>query len=405
VPRALIALAVGAFALGTTEFLMMGLLPQVATDLGVSVPAAGLVISAYAVGVVVGAPTLTALAVRLPLKHVLLGLMVLFTAGHVAMALAPGYGAVVAARLVTGLSHGAYFGVGAVVARSVVPPERAARAIALMFAGLTLANVVGVPAGTALGQVVSWRVAFAAVGALGLLTVLAVSAWVPPAQGGTTSLRAELAAFRRPQVLLALAVTTVGTGALFAVYSYVAPILTDLTGLGERAVVGVLVVFGIGTTAGTLLGGALADRFPMPTVVGCLLAVAAVLGALTLTVTSPVAAVATLVAFGVVAFAIGSPLQSRVITASGGAALLVSAANQGAFNTDNAVGAFLGAEVLDAGLGYRATMVVGIALALGGAALAALALWLERSGRAPLHPAPEPVREAATAVPAVPAGR
>jgi MFS transporter, DHA1 family, inner membrane transport protein len=405
--KALLALAVGAFALGTTEFLMMGLLPQVAADVGVSIPTAGYIISSYAVGVVLGAPTLTALSVRYPRKHVLLGLMALFTAGHVAIALAPGYGALVAARCATGLAHGAFFGVGAVVARSVVPPQRAARAISLMFVGLTVANIVGVPLGTALGQVVSWRWAFGVVAACGLLTMLAVAAWVPRTQEAPPSLREELVAFTLPQVLLALATTTIGTGALFAVYSYVAPILTDVSGFSSGAVVWVLVAYGVGTTAGTLLGGHLGDRFPAGSVVAALAGLAAVLAVLTGTSGSEVGAVVTLVVFGVVAFSMGPVLQNRVMSASGGAAMLVSAGNQAAFNAANALGAFLGAQALHAGYGYRGTMVVGIALALAGVGLAVVSALLERSGRLPVaravavparpRPAPGPASEAASA--------
>ena len=383
-PKALIALAVGAFALGTTEFLMMGLLPEVADDLGVSIPRAGLIISAYALGVVVGAPTLTALSVRFPRKNVLVGVMVLFSLGHLAIALAPTYEALLVARFVTALAHGSFFGVGAVVATAVAGPARAARAIALMFTGLTVANIVGVPLGTALGQVVGWRVAFGSVAAFGILTAVALLVWVPLDRSRTTSLRAEFGAFKRPQVLLALATTTIGCGALFAVYSYVAPILTEVSGFSSGAVVWVLVGYGVGTTIGTLIGGSLGDRFPMATVVGSLAAVAAVLGVLLLTSGSKVGAVLTLFAFGVVAFMISSPLQNRVIAASGGAALLVSAANQAAFNTANALGAWLGARVLEDGYGYRATMVVGIAFALAGLVLAGVSMLLERSGAAPL---------------------
>ena len=388
-PKALIALAVGAFALGTTEFLMMGLLPEVADDLGVSIPRAGLIISAYALGVVVGAPTLTALSVRFPRKNVLVGVMVLFAVGHLGIALAPTYEALLVARFVTALAHGSFFGVGAVVATAVAGPARAARAIAMMFTGLTVANIVGVPLGTALGQVVGWRVAFGSVAVFGILTAAALLAWVPLDRERTTSLRAEFGAFKRPQVLMALATTTIGCGALFAVYSYVAPILTEEAGFSSRAVVWVLVGYGVGTTIGTLLGGSLGDRFPMATVVGSLAAVAGVLGVFLLTAGSQVGAVVTLFAFGIVAFMISSPLQNRVIAASGGAALLVSAANQAAFNTANALGAWLGGRVLEDGYGYRATMVVGIGFALAGLVLAAVSVVLERSGVAPLRRADE----------------
>jgi MFS transporter, DHA1 family, inner membrane transport protein len=374
VPRALLPLSVGAFGIGTTEFVVMGMLPQIADGLGVSVPSVGLLISAYAVGVVIGAPTLTALGVRFPPRRTLIGLMVVFVLGNVLAALAPGYGWLVAARVLTALAHGSFFGVGAVAARSLVPADRATRAIAQMMVGLTLANVVGVPLGTWVAQQVSWRVVFAAVAVIGLLTIAGLVALLPRDVGAPASLRDELSAFRRPRVWLVLGLTMIGFAAMFAVYSYVSPILTDLGGLSEGWVTPVLGLFGVGTTVGTLLGGRLGDRWGFRFVAAGMVASAALLVAFAFLATNAVAAIVLLVLFGAVGFSMGPTVQNGVIEASrlsGGS--LVSAANQGAFNVANAIGAALGALVISAGLGYTAPMWVGAALAVAGAFIATAA--------------------------------
>lgn len=378
-PRALLALSVGAFGIGTTEFVVMGMLPEIAAGLGVSVAAVGLLISAYAIGVVVGAPLLTAVGVRFTPRRTLVGLMVVFTVGNAAAALAPGYGWLVAARVLTALCHGAFFGVGTVAARSLVPPDRATRAIAQMVLGLTLANVIGVPLGTFLAQQTSWRLVFAVVAGLGLVTIAGLRAWLPSTVGEPGDLRAEVAAFRRPEVWLVLGVTTVGFAAMFAVYSYVSPILTELGGLSEGWVTPVLALFGVGTTVGTLLGGRLGDRYGFGFVAVGMAASAAVLVAFAFLARTPVAAVVLLVLFGAVGFSLGPVVQNGVIEAArlrGGS--LVSAANQGAFNLANALGAALGALVISAGLGYTAPMWVGAALAVGGAGIALAAQRTER---------------------------
>ncbi|MGQ7296672.1 MFS transporter [Quadrisphaera sp. KR29] len=380
---ALLALAIGAFAIGSTEFLMMGLLPQVAADLRVSVPAVGYAISAYAVGVVVGAPTLTALSTRFPHQRVLTGLMALFVAGHAVTALAPGYEGLLAGRFLTGLAHGSFFGVAAVVASRLAAPGRAASAISRVFTGLTVAQVLGVPFGTMLGQGAGWRWAFAAIGSLGVVTALAVLRWVPLRRDTATPLRREMADLVRPQVLLTLGATAVGTGGLFAVYSYVAPILTDLAGFSAAAVAWVLVVYGVGTVAGTLLGGRTADRYPEGAVVLGLLGLGAACLLLLVLSGSRAGAVVALVAFAVVAFFVGPALMNRTISVAPGSGLMASAFNQAAFNAANALGAAAGAQVLAAGFGLRATMVVGAALAVAGSAIALLAVVLR-------HGAPQP---------------
>jgi DHA1 family inner membrane transport protein len=398
VPRALLALAIGAFGIGTTEFVVMGMLPEVAEGLGVSVPSVGLLISAYAVGVVVGAPTLTALGVRFPPRRTLIGLMVLFTVGNALSALAPSYETLAAARVLTALAHGSFFGVGAVAARRLVAPERGTSAISLMISGLTLANVIGVPLGTFVAQQTSWRLVFGAIAIIGLGTIAGLLAWMPRELGEPGDLRSELAAFRRGRVWLVLGLTMVGFSALFAVYSYVSPILTELGGIPVEWVTPVLALFGVGTTVGTLVGGRLGDRYGFSFVAVGLLATAVVLAAFAALARTPVAAVVLLVLFGAVAFALGPVVQNSVIEAArvpGGS--LVSAANQGAFNVANALGAALGAAVLSAGLGYTAPIWVGAVLALVGTGIAVVARAADRGERVPAAVAavPEEYRTAA----------
>ncbi len=335
-PRALLALAIGAFGIGTTEFVVMGMLPEIARGLGVSVSAVGMLISAYALGVVIGAPLLTALGVRFTPRQNLIALMVVFVVGNTLSAVAPTYEALVAARLVTALAHGAFFGVGAVAARRLAPPGKATQAIALMAAGLTLANVVGVPLGTFVAQQSSWRVVLGAVALIGLGTIAGLLAWMPNTSDGRGDLRAELAAFRRGQVWLVLSLTMVGFAAMFAVYSYVSPILTELGGIPVGWVTPVLALFGVGTTVGTLVGGRLGDRYGYRFLVVGMVTMAAILVAFSALARSPAAAVVLLVAFGAVGFAMGPVVQNGVIEAArvaGGS--LVSAANQGAFNVAN----------------------------------------------------------------------
>ncbi len=383
-PRALLALAIGAFGIGTTEFVVMGMLPEIAEGLGVSVPSVGLLISAYALGVVVGAPTLTALGVRFPPRRTLVGLMVLFVVGNALSALAPTYETLAAARVLTALAHGSFFGVGAVAARRLVAPERGSSAISLMIAGLTLANVIGVPLGTFVAQQTSWRLVLGAVAAIGLVTIVGLLAWMPHELGEPGDLRTELAAFRRGRVWLVLGLTMIGFSALFAVYSYVSPILTELGGIPVEWVTPVLALFGVGTTIGTLAGGRLGDRYGFSFVTIGLLSTAVVLAAFAVLARSPLAAVALLVLFGALAFALGPVVQNAVIEAArvpGGS--LVSAANQGAFNVANALGAALGAAVLSAGLGYTAPIWVGAVLALVGSGIAVVARAADRRERVP----------------------
>jgi DHA1 family inner membrane transport protein len=374
VPRALLALAIGAFGIGTTEFVVMGMLPEIADGLGVSVSAVGMLISGYAIGVVLGAPTLTALGLRFTPRQTLIALMVVFVVGNALAAVAPSYETLMAARVLTALAHGSFFGVGAVAARRLVPSHKATQAISLMITGLTLANVIGVPLGTFVAQQSSWRLVLGGIAVIGLVTIAGLLAWMPGDAGEPADLRAELAAFRRGEVWLVLGLTMVGFAAMFAVYSYVSPILTDLGGIPSGWVTPVLALFGVGTTVGTLVGGRLGDRFGFSFVALGLVGMAAVLVAFAFLARTPLAAVTLLVLFGTLGFSLGPVVQNGVIVAArvrGGS--LVSAANQGAFNVANALGAALGALVISQGLGYTAPMWVGAVLALAGAGLAVLA--------------------------------
>jgi len=360
---ALLALALGGFGLGTTEFATMGLLPEIATDLGVDIPTAGHAITAYAIGVVLGAPTLAALGARLDRRRLLLLLMVAFTVGNVLSAFAPDVPTLVAARLVAGLPHGAFFGVGAVMGTAVVGPERRGRAVAAMMTGLTVACAVGVPLTAVVGHATGWRWAFVGVGAIGLLTLLALHAWTPslPSDPGA-GVRRELGAVRNRQLWVAFAAGAIGFGGMFAVYSYVKPLLTDVTGLDVGTVPLVLALYGVGMTAGTLLGGRLADRSVLGTVVTGMVATIVVLVAIGLVGPYPVAAVTAIVLLGVTSQVLGLSLQTRLMDVSPGAPSLGAALCHSALNLGNAAGAFLGGLVIAAGWGLLAPAWVGAGL-------------------------------------------
>lgn len=389
------ALALGAFAIGTTEFVTMGLLPEMASTFGVSIPVAGWLVTAYALGVVVGAPVLTAAAHRFPRRQVLIALLVLFALGHLLSVLAPTFGVLVASRVVSALTHGAYFGASALVARQLAAPGKQGQAMAMVATGVTLANVVGVPLGTAVGQNLGWRTTYALVGVLSLLTIVAITRFVPrlPATGG--DLRAELAAFARAQVWLTLAITVLGFSGMFAVLSYITPLLTEVAGYAESSVPWLLVLFGLGTTAGNILGGRLADwSIPRTLVIG-FVSLATVFTLLWATSAHPVAAAVGVFAFGFNGFAMGTAIQARAILAAGGGASMVAASQQAAFNVGNAIGASLGGAVIALGFGFRAPILVAGVLALLGLGVMLLAERLDRDGRLPVESPvvvqPEPV--------------
>jgi MFS transporter, DHA1 family, inner membrane transport protein len=378
-PLALLALAISAFAIGTTEFVPTGLLPEIAADFHVDIPAAGLLISGYALGVFVGAPLLTAAATPLRRKPVLLALLGLFIIGNIGSALAPDYATMMISRIVASLCHGAFFGVGSVVAAGLVAPQRRAAAIAMMFTGITLANVLGVPLGTLFGQAFGWRSTFWVVAALGVAGAVGVLALVPdrPADPAA-NLRAELAAFRRPQVWLALGMTALGFGGVFASFTYVAPLMVDVAGFPASALTWLVLLFGLGLVAGNFVGAKLADLALMPTIIGTIGALAVALALFTVTVYSPVPAAITLFLVGAAAFATAPGLQTRVIDAAGNAGTMAAAVNIGAFNLGNAIGAALGGLVIDAGFGFPAANLVGAAMAAAGVAVAVVSVVLDR---------------------------
>ncbi|MGW0081604.1 MFS transporter [Streptomyces sp. NPDC003393] len=392
-PLALLALAIGAFGVGTTEFVMMGLLPDVADDLRVSIPSAGHLVSAYALGVVIGAPLLAALTARLSRRTVLIGLMVLFVAGNALSAFAPGYDSLLAARFLSGLPHGAFFGVGAVVATDLVPPERKARSVSLMFLGLTVANVVGVPVATLMGQHLGWRATFLAVSAIGLAAIASLALLLPrhhtPSAGRAPAmgLRGELAALRSFPVWLALLTTVAGFGALFAAYSYVTPMLTDSAGYAESSVTLLLALFGVGATAGNLLGGRLADHSLRRTLFGGLSSLAAVLVLFPLLMRAQWSAALAVTLLGTAAFVTGSPLQLMVMEKASTAPSLASSANQAAFNLANAGGAWIGGLSLAAGFGTTSPALAGAALAVLGLGVAAVAYAVDHRRPPATHPA------------------
>ncbi|WP_027729631.1 MFS transporter [Variovorax paradoxus] len=380
-PIALLALTAGAFGIGTTEFVIMGLLMQVSADLHVSITAAGLLISGYALGVAVGAPILTIATRKLPRKTVLLALMAIFTLGNLACALAPSYELLMAARVVTSLAHGTFFGVGSVVATGLVAPERRASAIAIMFTGLTAATLLGVPAGAWLGLQYGWRATFWAVTLIGVLAFAVLAVFVPRVKGEArpAPLREELAVLARPQVLLGLAMTVLGYAGVFVVFTYIQPLLTQVTGLSESAVSPILLVFGGGLAVGNILGGRLADRSTMPAVLGTLVALAAVLGAMQFTIGTPFTAVVFVGLLGIASFATVAPMQLRVLEkASGAGQNLASSLNIAAFNLGNALGAWVGGVVIDHGPGLRALGWVAALLTLAGLAIALWSRSLDR---------------------------
>ncbi|MGC4947553.1 MFS transporter [Streptomyces sp. DT224] len=383
-PLALLALAIGAFGIGTTEFVVMGLLPEVAAEFQVSIPAAGFLATGYALGVVLGAPLMTALGTRVSRKRMLMILMGLFIVGNVVTAAAPVFEVMVAGRVIASLAHGAFFGIGAVVAADLVAPQKKAGAIALMFTGLTVANVVGVPVGTYIGQHAGWRVTFLLVAALGVLGLLGVARLVPeqPRAEGIR-LRQEIAAFRNVQVLLAMAMTVLGFGGVFAAITYITPMMTETAGYSASAVTWLLVLFGLGMVGGNLAGGRYADRRPTLMLSVSLSGLALVLALFTLTAHNKVAAAVTLVLIGAFGFATVPPLQKRVLDQAVDAPTLASAMNIGAFNLGNALAAWLGGIVIGAGLGYTAPNWVGAVLAASALVLALASSALERRTTAP----------------------
>lgn len=360
----LVALAIGAFGIGVTEFAPMGMLPGIASDLGVSIPAAGLLVSAYALGVLLGAPLMTLTTGRIPRRYLLIGLMAIFTLGNLMSALASDYTSLLIARVVTSLNHGAFFGVGSIVAASVVAPDKRAGAVAAMFMGLTLATIGGVPLAAWFGEVLGWRTAFAGITGLGLLAMLALWFALPnlplPKSDGVL---AEIRVLGRGPVLAALALTVVGSSAMFTVFTYIAPILSSETHASTAYITAMLVLYGVGLTLGNMWGGKAADRSVDRTLIVSLSALILVLLAFTVLMRWPLPAAVAILIWGIASFAIVPPLQMRVMETAKAAPNLASAVNIGAFNLGNAIGAALGGAVIKAGLGYPAISLAGAAMA------------------------------------------
>lgn len=380
----LLALALGGFGIGTTEFVSMGLLPDIATDIGVSVPTAGHLISAYALGVVVGAPLIAALAARLSRRTLLIGLMVAFVVGNGATALAGSYLPLLAARFVAGLPHGAYFGVGSLVAASLVAPERRARAIGAMMLGLSVANVVGVPAATWLGQNFGWRSAYVSVVAIGVVTVIALLLFAPDvAADRDATVARELGALRRPQVLLTLLIGTVGFGGMFAVYSYITPTMTHVAGLPAARMPIVLALFGLGMVAGNIFGPRFVDRSVTGSLVCGGFATAVLFVLFAFAAHNAVTATAVLVGLTMATTVMVLALQTRLMDVAGDAQALAASLNHSALNLANAGGAWLGGITIAAGYGWTSTAWDGVGLAIAGLAVLAVSLRLAAAAGAP----------------------
>ncbi|RDH80196.1 MFS transporter [Mycolicibacterium moriokaense] len=379
VKLAVLALALGGFGIGTTEFVAMGLLPEIAAGLHITEPTAGHLISVYALGVVIGAPVIAALTARVPRKLLLTCLMAVFTLGNAATVVAPSYGSLVVARFVSGLPHGAYFGVAALVAARLLGPGNRARAVAQVMTGLTVATVIGVPLASWLGQALGWRSAFALVAVIGAITLAAISIWLPAIDAThASSPLTELGALRRPQVWLALGVGMVGFGGMFAVYTYVATTLTDVSGMARAWVPLALMVFGAGMVVGNLVGGRLADWSVVRSLYILLTALGVMLTVFVAAAHNPVTAMALLFAIAASGAAIAPALQTRLMDVAADAQTLAAALNHSALNIANATGAWIGGVVIAAGLGYTAPAGAGAVLAAAGVAILTVSVLLQR---------------------------
>ena len=381
----LLALVIASFAIGTSEFVIVGLLPELAHDFSVSIPRAGFLVTAYALGVTFASPFVVMLVGRWRRDIALISLMGIFVVGNAICALAPGFDVMMAARVITALAHGAFFGIASVVAADLVPADKRARAIALVFIGLTMANVLGVPAGTALGQLAGWRATFWAVVAIGLIAIGAIWRLVPrDLQGGSAQLRNEIRILGRPQVLLAMLMAVLSSASLFSVLTYITPLLEQVSHIPAHWVSIALLVFGVGLSLGGWFGGHLADRRPSVAALLTLIGITAVLVLFRLTATEAIASIVTLMIWGTAAFTLIAPLQTRVIDHASDAPNLAASVNQGAFNLGNASGAWVGGAAIGLGMPYVALPLVGAGLASLALGTAVWAFRLEK-GSVPRH--------------------
>ncbi|WP_188890560.1 MFS transporter [Paenibacillus radicis (ex Gao et al. 2016)] len=368
-PISLFSLTVGAFAIGMTEFVIMGILPNVADDLGVSISAAGQLITMYALGVAVGAPILTMLTRNISQKKLLIFLMGLFIFGNVAAVFAPTYGVLMAARLITALTHGTFFGVGAVIASRLVHPDRRAGAVSMMMAGLTIANIIGVPLGTFIGQHMGWRASFASIALMGVLTLIGIIIFIPKLkQEKATGIMQQLKEVANPRLLVFLMISVLGNAGLFAIFTYIAPLLVEVTGFADHHVTWILVLFGCGVTLGNIIGGKLADWKLMPTILGIYFATCVILGVLTFTIHNQITAVLTIFLWGAASFAVFPGMQVRIMNLAKSAPALASTMSHSAGNLGNATGAFIGGFVIThlslVSLPWVGSILVGLALLL-----------------------------------------
>lgn len=363
--KALLALAIGGFGIGMTEFVIMGILPEIANDLEVSIPVAGHFISAYALGVVVGAPLLTIFGNKWPPQKTLLGLMLWFTIFNTLSAFADSYELLMLARFLSGLPHGAFFGIGAVVAGKLARPGKEAQAIAMMFTGLTVANVIGVPLGTWLGQNFSWGIAFLAVGVVGICAILSIRFWMPEVKiANAGGMKEELRLLRKPELWMVILLTTIGTGGFFAWYSYIAPLITDVAGHSENVVSYAMILAGLGMVAGNFLGAKLTEMFsPIKAVIIALILMVTALLVNTFVAYDQIGVLITTFIIPVIAFCIATPIQMAVINTAKGSEMLGSSLNQSAFNMGNASGAYLAGLPIAYGYGIVSAQYVGAAMA------------------------------------------
>ncbi|MBK5193783.1 MAG: MFS transporter [Flavobacteriaceae bacterium] len=378
--KALIALAIGGFGIGMTEFVIMGILPDVAGDLGVSIPKAGHFIAAYALGVVVGAPILTGLAGKWPSHKILMLLMIWFTIFNTLSAFANSYETLLIARFLSGLPHGAFFGIGAVVAAKLAKPGKSAQAISMMFTGLTLANVIGVPLGTYFGQHFSWNVSFLMVGFVGVLAVLSIIFWMPElSKSSSNGLRKDLKVFKRLELWMVVLLTTIGTGGFFAWYSYIAPLITNVAGHPESMVSYAMIIAGIGMVVGNLLGGKLAEIFsPIYAVLISLILMVIVLISNTFLADDKIAILILTFIISMVAFTLSTPIQLAMIHTAKGSEMLGSSMNQSAFNMGNAFGAFFAGIPIALGFGFTSATLVGAVMAGSGVIIAIVIIMMRK---------------------------
>ncbi|PXX29884.1 DHA1 family arabinose polymer transporter-like MFS transporter [Arenibacter sp. ARW7G5Y1] len=379
--KALLALGVGGFGIGMTEFVIMGILPDVANSLQISIPQAGHFISAYALGVVVGAPTLTAMSGKWPAHKVLMYLMIWFTVFNTLSAFSTNYVTLMITRFLSGLPHGAFFGIGAVVAGKLAKEGKAAQAIATMFAGLTIANVIGVPIGTYLGHHYNWNLSFLLVGIVGVIALLSIYFWMPKMEKSSSEgFIKDLKVFKRVEIWMLILLTTIGTGGFFAWYSYIAPLLTNVSGHSENMVGYAMILAGVGMVFGNFIGAKMAEIFsPLKAVIISLSLMVMVLLINYLVAANPVAILILTFIIGIVSFMVGTPIQLAIIKASKGSEMLGSSMNQSAFNMGNASGAFFAGLPIALGYGFTSASLVGALMAGTGIAIAVLIIVFSKS--------------------------